>query len=111
MNIGLRQVMWCIGLMVGGALGVALAPSWEFAPVVMGLIAGVTGAVSAQLAVSATQGLQLGVVAVVVGSLTVMEAARQNPVWVIHRCTVAVLFAGLVCVAIWLLIRRGTAPR
>lgn len=111
MNIGLRQVMWCIGLTIGGAFGVALAPSWEFAPVVMGLIAGVTGAVSAQLAASAKPGFYLGVVAVAVGSLTATEAARQNPVWVIRRCTAAVLFAGLVCVAIGLLIRRGTAPR
>lgn len=109
MNIGLRKIVWCIGLMVGGALGVALAPSWEFAPVVMGLIAGVTGAVGAQLAASAKPGFSLGVVVVAVGSLTAMEGARQNPVWVIRRCTAAVLVAGLVCVAIGLLIRRRTA--
>lgn len=81
----------------GLAIGGAGAPAWEMAFVIVAPIAAITGGLAAALAAhSAWKGGLASVAAVALAAKGMAWLARQNPSWVVVRCTGAVVVAGVV---------------
>lgn len=106
MNLTLKHVAWCFGILAGGIVSAVIAPAWELAPIVVAVIGGLTGAVSAQCAIIPRVGLMIAVLSTVAGAMAMAYLANENPSWVVQRCSVAVCCGGCVGIAAGLIVNR-----
>lgn len=110
MNLSYRHVAWAAGFIVGCVVGVVAAPSWELAPIFVGIASGITAAISAQVTVFGNRFSPFSLLATVAGSAAVFKLAQENPSWVVHRCVAAVIVAGLLGTVLGILLGRRFTP-